>query len=154
MYEFLEYTAADVMTYRPFTIRPDTPLGEANRIFERHDFNCLPVTHEGAVRGVLTKLDVLRAFAFRRDTMIPPYESILKHPVHTVMTREPVTVRPDTPLTRVLETMVQTRYRSVLVTRDAMLLGIVSREDVLRALRLAADGIRPGTRHACAEARA
>lgn len=153
MYEFLEYTAADVMTYRPFTIRSEATLGEANRIFERHEFNCLPVTREGSLLGVLTKLDVLRAFAFTPSTMIPPYGAIMQEPVHTVMTRDPVTVTPDAALTRVLQTMIETRYKSLPVVIGALVIGVVAREDVLRGLRMAAEGVHPRAHRRGAEER-
>ena len=65
MYEFLDYETQDVMTREPVTIAPDASLREAEKIFERHDFNALPVLGPGGeVVGLLSKLDVLRAFRF------------------------------------------------------------------------------------------
>ena len=51
------------------------------------------------------------------------------------MTSCPETVHPDTPLTRVLEKLVSTRWKSLPVVQDGRVVGIVSREDVLQALR-------------------
>src|SRR3990172_8916753 len=49
----------------PVTIAPGATLAEAERVFEKRDFNGLPVVGAGGeLVGFLTKLDVLRAFRF------------------------------------------------------------------------------------------
>ena len=143
MYEFLEYQVADAMTYDPVTITRDTPLGDVEAVFAHRDFNCLPVAEAGGLLGVVTKLDLLKAFAFEPRTMIPPYHEILERPAETVMTHRPVTVTPDVPLTRVLQLMVETRYRSFPVVIGSLLVGMIAREDVLHARERAARGERP-----------
>jgi CBS domain-containing protein len=144
MYEFLDYRVADAMTYRPLAIGPGTPLAEVEALFERHDFNSLPVvSRDGILLGVVTKLDFLQAFAFTRREMVPHYDEIMRRPAESVMTRTPVTVQPDMPLTRLLQLMVDTRYRSFPVAMGALLIGIVARQDVVRALRRAAAGEGP-----------
>src|SRR5215470_15036757 len=90
MYEFLEYQVIDAMTCQPLTITRATPLAEIEVLFAQHEFNCLPVTEEGALLGIVTKLDVLRAFAFGPRTVVPRYEEIMHQPAETVMTRRPV----------------------------------------------------------------
>ena len=143
MYEFLEYRVADAMTYRPITITRDTSLAEIQAIFAEHDFNCLPVCEEGALLGIVTKLDCLKAFAFTPQSIVPHYDDIMREPAATVMTTKPLTVTPDLSLTRVVELMAETRYRSFPVTVGGLLIGIIAREDVLRALHRAAEGRRP-----------
>jgi CBS domain-containing membrane protein len=140
MQEFLRYLVGDAMTYRPVTIEPETPLSEVALLFRQHDFNCLPVSQDGALVGIVTKLDLLKLLAFPAGTMIPPYEAIMRRPAHEVMTREPITVTPGTPLTGALQTMVRSGCRSLPVTIGALLVGIISREDVLRALSWASAG--------------
>jgi CBS domain-containing protein len=143
MYEFVEYLVADAMTYRPVTITRATPLSELEALFEQHDFNCLPVCEGGVLFGIVTKLDLLKAFAFTARTMIPRYEEIMREPAERVMTIQPVTVTPDVSLTRVLQMMAETRYRSFPVVIGALLIGMIAREDVMRALARAARGERP-----------
>jgi CBS domain-containing protein len=141
MYEFLSYRVADVMSAEPVVIRPDTSLADAEAIFERHDFNGLPVvSSENRLMGVLTKLDLLKAFSFTPQAKIPAYDQIMRQPAERVMTRQPLTVAPDTPLTRVLQLMLDTRYKSFPVLAEERLVGIVAREDVIRALRRAVGG--------------
>jgi CBS domain-containing protein len=128
--------AKDVMTRETVAILPRTPLGDAERIFDERGFNGLPVVNEdGLLLGLLTKFDTLRAFAFTSVARMPRYEELLRLPAERVMTRNPRTVHPDTPLLRVLETMVRTRFKTLPVAREGRLVGIVSRKDVLGALR-------------------
>src|SRR5206468_10271117 len=77
---------------------------------------------------------------------VPHYTEIMCRPAESVVTRNPITVRPDMALTRLLQLMVETRYRSFPVAIGALLIGIVARQDVLRALRRAAAGEGPKLR--------
>lgn len=107
------------------------------------DFNSLPVVGPGGeLRGVVTKLDLLKAFRFTDDHMFPPYEEIMARPVHEVMVSDVSTVTPRTPLTRVLETLVRLRTKSLPVVEDGVVVGMIAREDVLQALRRAVGGER------------
>jgi CBS domain-containing protein len=145
MYEFLSYRVADVMSAQPVMIRPDTSLADAEAIFERHDFNGLPVVSpDDSLVGVLTKLDLLKAFSFTPQSKIPAYDEIMRQPAERVMTRQPLTVAPDTPLTRVLQHMLDTRYKSFPVLEADRLVGVVAREDIMRALRRAVGGAPGG----------
>jgi CBS domain-containing protein len=141
MYEFLAYRVRDVMTSHRLVVGPNTPLFEVEDIFTTHGFNGLPVVGgDGRLLGLLTKLDVLKAFAFTPRAIVPPYEEIVAQPVDAFYTRDPHTVSPDTPLTRVLEDLVRTRYKSCPVVEKGRLVGMVAREDLLRALRAVAGG--------------
>ena len=136
MYEFLTLRVSDAMTRDVITIRPETPLCDVEALFERHGFNGVPVVDaSGTMLGFLTKLDLLRACAFSTESIVPHYEEILELPARRAMTSCPETVHPDMPLTRVLEKLVSTRWKSLPVVQDGRVVGIVSREDVLRALR-------------------
>ena len=138
-YAFLSRLVKDVMTRDVVTVSPKTPLREVELLFERHGFNGVPVVDgAGRLLGMLTKFDTLRAFQFSTASIVPRYEEILQLPAERVMTRNPHSVTPDMPLTRVLETLLRTGYKSLPVVKDGMLEGIVSRKDVLGALRRSA----------------
>jgi CBS domain-containing protein len=135
-YGFLGLKVADAMTREVVTIAPEAEIVEIEAIFERSSFNGLPVVDgSGRLLGMVTKLDLLRAFAFSERTIVPHYDEISRLRAESVMTRDPLTVAPDLPLTRTLEQLVQTRFKSFPVVANGRLAGIVSREDVLRALR-------------------
>ena len=144
MYEFLDYRVLDAMTRDPVQVGPDASLAETEALFEEHDFNALPVVGpSGELLGVVTKLDLLRAFRFTEDHMFPPYEEVMAQPVRQVMTSDATVVTPRTPLTRVLETLVRMRMKSLPVVDDGRVVGMIAREDVLAALRRAVGGERP-----------
>ncbi|UCE85846.1 MAG: CBS domain-containing protein [Deltaproteobacteria bacterium] len=144
MYEFLKYWVEDVMTPDPVCADPKTTIHEVERIFESHDFNGLPVVNAaGELVGIVTKLDVLKAFRFSDENMLPPYDEIMKQPVEAVMTANVRSVCPRTLLTRVLEKMIEFGVKSFPVLDGRRLVGMVAREDVLRALRRGTAGVNP-----------
>ncbi len=145
MYDFLDYHVRDYMTEHPHTVRTETRLRELHTLFEQHDFNGVPVVDdENRLLGVATKLDLLKAFVFNVEAMIPQYEAIMERTVGSIMAREPVTVSPDMPLTRTLQRIVEMRIKSFPVVEEHQrLVGVIAREDVLRALRDATGGGEP-----------
>ena len=67
----------------------------------------------------------------------------MKRPVAEVMTEAVVHVEPTAPLTRVLQLMVSLKARSFpVIGPERQQVGIISREDVMRALRDATQGAR------------
>ncbi len=139
MYEFIYYQVRDVMQPDPITVGPEVSLALVAAAFEKYDFNGIPVVdREQRLLGMITKLDLLKAFVFRGDQKVPPYETIMTQEVSEVMTRDPQVFFPESPLTRVLQKMVQTWHKSFPVVVANLLVGIVTREDILRALQRAA----------------
>jgi CBS domain-containing protein len=56
-------TAADMMTPEPDTVAPDATVREAARKISESGHNRLPVTEDGRLMGVVTRVDVLGALA-------------------------------------------------------------------------------------------
>jgi len=143
MYEFLDWRVQDVMS-QPVTISADATLGQAEEIFEKHGFNALPVVDDAQrLLGVVTTLDLLRAFDFAEDVILPQFDQVMKRSVSGVMTRDVLTVCPGTPLSRVVQKIVDTRNKSFPVVDDDRVVGMVAREDVMLALRRANAGEKP-----------
>ena len=136
MYRFLEGTADRYMTRAVTTVTRQTTMRELEALFEKHDFNSFPVVEEGRMLGIVTKFDFLRAFAFTTGQMVPDYNELMRRPIGEMMTRAVEHVEPATRLTRVLRLMVSLKSRSFpVVGPDRQLVGIISREDVIRALK-------------------
>ena len=139
---FLELTVSDAMTHPATTVDPDLTVGELEGLFERDDYNSFPVVRDERLVGIVTKFDFLRNFIFTPESMVPHYAELMQRRVGDIMRRKPTSVAPDTPLPRVLQLMVDMTIKSfpVLagdgVARDRVV-GIVSREDVIRALHRA-----------------
>ena len=136
MYRFLEQTAGQYMTHPVKTVTRQTTMRELEALFTKHDFNAFPVVEEGKMVGLVTKFDFLKTFAFTTGQMLPHYDELMRRTVGEVMTEAVVHVEPAAPLTRVLQLMVNLRARSFpVVAPDHHLLGIISREDIMRALK-------------------
>jgi CBS domain-containing protein len=73
--------------------------------------------------------------------MMPRYEDLMNRTVADIMTAEFIYVGTDTRLTRVLQLMVDHRIRSMpAIDANQRLAGMISREDVMRALQRCAAG--------------
>jgi CBS domain-containing protein len=136
VYRFLEGTAAQYMTRAVTTVTRRTTMRELEALFEKHDFNSFPVVEKEKMLGIVTKFDFLRAFAFTTGQMVPHYDELMRRPVAEMMTEAVVHVEPAAPLTRVLQLMVSLKSRSLpVIGPDHQLVGMISREDVMRALK-------------------
>lgn len=136
MYEFLDLRVEDVMS-RPVTLAPGDAIGRAQELLDSHGFNALPVVDaQRQLVGWVTSLDLLRAFDFAEQTILPRFEDVMRQPVERVMSRDVYTVRPRTPLTRVIAKLVDTRSKSFpVLDDDDRVIGVVAREDLMRALQ-------------------
>jgi len=110
-------------------------MRELAELFETHDFNAFPVLEDGKMLGIVSKFDFLRGFTFASNRTAPHYNDLMSKTVAQVMTEAVVEVDPTSPLTRVLELMVGLKARSFpVLNHHRRLVGIISREDVMRAL--------------------
>ena len=118
-------------------------MRELGALIAQHDFNSFPVVEEGKMLGIATKFDFLRAFAFTTGQMVPHYDELMQRPVAEMMTEAVVHVEPTAPLTRVLQLMLSLKSRSFpVIGSDRQLAGIISREDVIRALKEATQDVQ------------
>ena len=89
----------------------------------------------GIFAEIISKFDFLRAFAFTTGQVVPHYNELMSRPASEVMTEAVVHVDQTSPLTRVLQLMVSLKTRSFpVISADGHLVGMISREDVMRAL--------------------
>ncbi|MFB9262371.1 HPP family protein [Bradyrhizobium erythrophlei] len=135
MYEFLQETVDNNMTRGVRSVAPETTVSDLYRMFARDDYDAYPVVRDDVVVGFVTKLDALKAFAFTSDQMLPHYDDRMGTTVDEIMSCDVIAVDPDTNLQRVLQLMVAHRLKSLpVIDKYHHLLGIIAREDVMRAL--------------------
>jgi CBS domain-containing protein len=136
LYKFLEQVTADAMTRNAKTVAGRITLRELGDLFEKEDFNAFPVEENSQVVGLVSKFDYLANFVFTPAHMVPRYDDLMKRTVADIMTPEFIYVRKETKLTRVLQLMIDHRLRSLpVIEGDQRLAGMISREDVMRALQ-------------------
>lgn len=139
VYKFLEEIVAGNMTRTVKTVTRDMTMRKLHGMFKEDGFNTYPVEDSGHILGVVTKFDFLDCFAFTPSRMLPRYDDLMNRTVADVMTSDFIYVSGETKLTRVLQLMVEHRIRSIPVIDHDKLTGIISREDIIRALERCAD---------------
>jgi CBS domain-containing protein len=142
-----EIMAADVVT-----VRRDTSVNDIARLMSERDISGIPVVDDAHhVVGIVTELDVIvrntrlemPAFIQILDGRIPletpgHYRKRLQHMLGThaadIMTAEVVAIGPDDTVEDLAELMVKRRLNPVPVVENGILVGIVSRADLIRMM--------------------
>ena len=139
---------ATLMVYVDVEGKLDGRVSVAADLARRFDAHLIGIASGAPIsavlgEGIVTKFDFLRAFAFTTGQMVPHYDELMKRPVAEVMTEAVVHVEPTAPLTRVLQLMASLKARSFpVIGPERQLVGMISREDVMRALREATQDAR------------
>lgn len=142
----------EVMSPSPVAVSGDAPIRVLIDLFGRHDFNAFPVLDARQVLcGLVTKLDLLRLLRPDGEFRIPDFASVANCPVSQIMRHGVVTVEPDDPAAAAADLMVATGLRSLpVVERKAgppVLIGMLSRGDLLRGLWVESGGAASGSCH-------
>lgn len=151
-------TAADVMERSVLTLSPEASLLDAHRLFVEEGIHGAPVVDdEGAVIGVVTSTDLLRAVSEEHESVGfasneslrgvlefgPPawtgpedfQDRLARRTVGEVMTEGALTVEEDTPVREVAERMQRQRVHRVWVVKGRQPTGVVSTFDLLPLVR-------------------
>lgn len=135
MYEFPYYQVKDIMTRNPVTIGKRVSMALVLDVFDKYDLDAFPVVdNEGKLVGMITKLDILKAFSFQKDPKISRDKNILKHEVNEFMTKNFYPLAPDTLLAEVLQKIVNTGEMSFPVVKDDRVIGMLWGRDVIRSI--------------------
>jgi tRNA nucleotidyltransferase (CCA-adding enzyme) len=118
-------TARDLMSSPVRTIRPETTIGEAQRILLRYG-------HSGL--SVVDASDNLVGIISRRDLDIALHHGFEHAPVKGYMTKQVKTITPDTTMPEIEALMVTYDIGRLPVVEGDNLVGIVTRTDILREL--------------------
>lgn len=144
--------AKDIMSDHPVTVFPETEILQAAKLLLEKRINGLPVVDaQGTLVGILCQSDLIvqqkkmpipSLFTFL-DGIIPltsmrhmekEARKITAITVDQAMTKNPVTVEPDTAVETVAALMVDKKFHTLPVVVDGKLVGVVGKEDVLRTL--------------------
>jgi CBS domain-containing protein len=148
--------AGDIMTLGAATVRPDTAVLTAAQLMLHHGISGLPVIDDDErLVGMVTERDLLRRAETGTEQERPRWLTFLMDPaaraedyvrshgrkVSDVMTRDPESVAPDTPLADVVALMERRGFKRLPVVRDGKVIGIVSRTNFLRVLAQRLDDV-------------
>jgi CBS domain-containing protein len=120
------------------TIEPSATLGQAARALRNRNVGAAVVIEGGAVVGIFTERDLLRAIADSRHPDVGQVQSY--------MTRDPVTLPPDHSPSEAARIMSERKFRHIPVMDGPELVGIVSIRDIMSAgLRIGSADAHMGT---------
>ena len=133
------------MTPDPKTVELTTSLTDLATMMARNQFRHIPVTDKSRkLLGIVTAADILHAFppelnpfsASGADMLATQTLKAHKMPVlaHEIMTRNPLTIAPDAPIESAARLMRDRKIGALPVTRDDMLLGLITKSDIFKAL--------------------
>ncbi|OUM97762.1 MAG: hypothetical protein BAA04_03290 [Firmicutes bacterium ZCTH02-B6] len=126
----------DVYTKGAITVTPRTSIADARRLMEEHKIRRLPVVDGDRVVGIVTQRDLLRATpSVATSLSIWEINYLLdKVRVEEIMTRDVVTVTPETSLADVAKLMIDRKIGGLPVVEDGRVVGVITESDAFRAL--------------------
>ncbi|HEY9375725.1 MAG TPA: CBS domain-containing protein [Jiangellaceae bacterium] len=108
------------------TVQPDTDVRTLLAVLAEHKIGAVVVSNDGgAVDGIVSERDIVRALAERGATVI-------SEPVSEIMTSEVQTCTPETPVVELMSVMTHGRFRHVPVVVNDQLVAIVSIGDIVK----------------------
>ncbi|MTI94833.1 MAG: CBS domain-containing protein [Firmicutes bacterium] len=117
--------ASDVMSAPVKTIDENKPIADANRLLLRYGHTGMPVINDfKQLVGVISRRDVDKAMR----------HGLGHAPVKGYMSRNVVTVKPDTPLESVTHLIIHNDIGRLPVLEKNQLVGIITRTDILRQI--------------------
>lgn len=144
--------ARDIMTRDVVTVKPDEEIEKVAQLLVENKISGIPVVDDDQhIVGIITEKDlIVRAGELKVPFYITLFDSIifLENPirfsnslkqytaskVRDAMTKEVWAVKEDEEVSRVVEIMQKKNINRVPVVRNGKLVGIISRNDVLKVL--------------------
>lgn len=140
--------AKDIMTRRVITVAPDRPVGDIATLLLERNISAVPVVDEDKrVVGVVSEGDLVIRHDIGTDqpkhswwlrllndstALAGEYLKTHGRTARDVMTRDVITVTEDAPIAEIARVMEKNHIKRVPVVEDGMLVGIVSRANIVR----------------------
>lgn len=126
----------EIMTSEVVTVTPETDLRTLKEMFERYDFNSFPVLDGNKMVGIVSKLDLLKAFSPGLNVSLGRALKLYSKDAADIMHTATIFVSPDDDVSKAADYMVEFKLRSVPVLEKGALKGMVSRQDIIRCLKM------------------
>ena len=127
--------AKDIMTRGVSTLQPEATIREAMEMLETSHWSGAPVVSGGKVVGVISMSDVADVLVNVPEPVTIDGDSLLdERTVAESMSRNVVSVLPETPVRTLAGIMRERGIHRILVMEDGRLHGIVSAMDIVRTV--------------------
>jgi CBS domain-containing protein len=140
--------ASDIMTSPVITVGPDTLVRHIAGLLYEHRISAVPVLENGKLVGIVSEADLLHRHeigtgrragswwlqVFSADRSIADYVKSHATRARDIMTRDVVSVTPDTPVAQIATLLENRGVKRVPVLDGGRLAGIVSRSNLVQAL--------------------
>lgn len=124
----------DIMTKEVVTVTPETDLRTLKEMFEKYDFNSFPVVDDGNMVGIVSKLDLLKAFSPGLNVSLGRALKLYSKYASDIMHTATIYVTTEDDVSRAADYMVEFKLRSMPVLEKGQLKGMISRQDIIRCL--------------------
>lgn len=125
----------DYMTPDPVTLEPEDTLMHVLELMRLRGVRHIPVVLAGELVGLVAEGDVKRAEPSTLSQSEDDFNRVMEGtPLSRIMIQSPLTVTPDTPLLKAVETLFATKYGSLPVVEEGRCVGILTDNDLLHAL--------------------
>lgn len=129
--------AHQIMTTPVISLRPDTMITDAWRVFRERRFRHIPVvTADRKIYGIISDRDLLRYAA--TSGKIPPYSESApeaKTDITSLVKTRVIAASRDTEIREIAKILFEQRVGAMpVLTESGMLEGIITRSDILRTL--------------------
>jgi len=130
-----ELKALDFMHLNPIVLENTSSVVEAIKLLEEHNFRHLPIVDESnKVVGIISDRDIKQvrvAIDLFNVSLEEAEEEIL---ITDIMTRNVITISPDTFLKKAADIMITHKIGALPVVENDKIVGIISETDLLKAL--------------------
>jgi acetoin utilization protein AcuB len=136
----------EVMTHPALTVAPQTAVRMAQHLMHDYYIRHLPVVDNALLVGILSSGDIRRASPSSATTLSVWEMRSLWDTVQVgeVMTRAPITIRPDAPMLEAIRLLYEHRFNSLpVVEAGGRLVGILTEVDVYLLLLQECEDLAP-----------
>ncbi|WP_318013720.1 CBS domain-containing protein [Roseateles oligotrophus] len=136
--EFRFMQIQHIMSTRVVTVELDDRLEVIKKIFDASKFHHVLVVEESRLFGVVSDRDLFKALSPYIDSTTETARDVatLNKRVHQVMSRKPITLRPEAPISEAIELFLDHQISCLpVVDKDFKPVGILSWRDILKWIK-------------------
>jgi len=128
-------TVAHYMTPDPLTLEPEDSLMRALELMRLRGVRRVPIVLAGMLVGLIVEGDLKRAEPSTLTDSQEDFNRVMEETtISRIMVQDPVTVTANQPLVEAVEILYNTKYGALPVVEEGRVVGILTDNDMLRAL--------------------